>query len=256
MRTERWGRGPRQFVGLHGWNGTRETFAPLAGLLPEDVTFRGLDLPGCGESAPPLQWDMGSVIGEIARELDGPTTLVGNCSGAILALLLAERAPAWVERVVIIDAFAWWPWYFRIFLEPHIGRYAYFSTFANPLGRWLTNASLGSKRAAGTDLTRGFARADHESIYRYLLLLRDAGNAENFKDLAMPIDIVYGAKSFAAVRQSAYTWAGMWPQARTFALHNAGHLPILEAAQQVREILFGGNTCSTQQPAHLLNSVR
>ena len=256
MRTERWGRGSRQFLGLHGWNGTRQTFASLVDRLPEDVTFRSVDLPGCGESAPPLTWDLDSVTAEIARELDGPTTLVGNCSGAILALLVAERAPALVERVVLIDAFAWWPWYFRIFLEPHIGRYAYFSTFANPVGRWLTNASLKGRRSAGTDLTGGFARADHESIYRYLTLLRDAGNAENFRDLAMPIDVLYGSKSFAAVRQSAYTWAGMWPQARTFRLENAGHLPILEAARQVKEILFGENTCSTQQPAHLLNSVR
>jgi pimeloyl-ACP methyl ester carboxylesterase len=256
MRTERWGRGTRQFLGLHGWNGTRETFAPLLGPIPEDVTFRSVDLPGCGESAAPLRWDVNCVAGEIAREIDGPTTVVGNCSGAILALLVAQRAPALVERVVMIDAFAWWPWYFRVFLEPHIGRYAYFTAFANPVGRWLTNASLRGKRAAGTDLTQGFARADHESTYRYLTLLRDAGKAENFRDLSMPIDVLYGAKSFAAVRQSAYTWAGMWPQARTFVLENAGHLPILEAAQQVKEILFGGDKCSTQQPDHLLNSAR
>jgi pimeloyl-ACP methyl ester carboxylesterase len=256
MRTERWGRGPRQFLGLHGWNGTHATFTPLTAGLPEGVTFRSVDLPGCGESATPLRWDVESVVGEIASELKGPTTVVGNCSGAILALLVAQRTPALVERVVMIDAFAWWPWYFRIFLEPHIGRYAYFSTFANPVGRWLTNASLRGKRSAATDLTGGFARADHESIYRYLTLLRDAGHAEHFKDLAMPIDVLYGAKSFAAVRQSAYTWAGMWPQARTFQLDNAGHLPIREAAQQVKEILFGENTCSTPQPAHLLNSVR
>jgi pimeloyl-ACP methyl ester carboxylesterase len=256
MRVERWGQGPRHFLGLHGWNGTRRTFAPLVGELPEDVTFRSVDLPGCGESEAPLRWDLDCVVREIARELDGPATMVGNCSGAILALLVAQKAPALVERVVMIDAFAWWPWYFRVFLDRRIGRYAYFTTFANPFGRWLTNASLKDKRGAGTDLTRGFAGADHESTYRYLTLLRDVGKAENFGDLAMPIDVLYGAKSFAAVRKSAYTWAGMWPQARTFALENAGHLPILEAAQQVKEILFGGDKCSTQQPDHLLNSAR
>jgi len=242
MHVERYGSGPRVYFGLHGWNGDHRTFLPLLDRLPPETSFLSADLPGCGQSGPPSRWDLHSIADEIVRELKEPVTLVGNCSGAILALVVARRCASRINRIVMIDAFASWPWYFRIFLSPRIGRYAYFTTFANPVGRWLTNASLRSKRRAGTDLTGGFRRADHQTTYRYLQMLGEIGPAEQFSGLAMPIDIVYGERSFSAIRKSARQWAGLWPQSRTLELKGAGHLPIVEAAPQVKQILFG-ETC-------------
>jgi pimeloyl-ACP methyl ester carboxylesterase len=238
MRIETYGSGPKLFVGLHGWNGDHRTFLPLVDDLPPGVTFMAVDLPGCGTSPPPARWDLDSITDEIAGCLHSEATLVGNCSGAILALLAARKAPERVNRVVLIDAFAAWPWYFRVFLSPTFGRLAYYTAFANPLGRWLTNLSLASKRKSETDLTRGFAAADHASTYRYLTLLAQAGSAQSFASLSCPVDVLYGARSFAAVRQSARRWAEVWPHARLFELEGAGHLPILEAAPQVKQILF------------------
>lgn len=256
MHVERYGSGPEVFFGLHGWNGDHRTFCPIVYELPENVSFWSADLPGCGQSPPPANWTLQAIASEIAHEIDRPVTLVGNCSGAVLALLVARSQPSLVRRLAIIDAFAAWPWYLRIFLARRIGHYAYLSAFANPMGRWMTNFSLRSKRKADTHLTRGFEKTDHRITYRYLELLGGARDASDFRSLAMPIDILYGERSFSAIRESARIWAGLWPQARTFELKGAGHLPVLEAAQQVRQILFGGDSCSTQQPDRLLSSAR
>lgn len=109
MRIERYGSGQRTYFGLHGWNGSHRTFLPLMDSLPEEASFLSADLPGCGESGPPATWDLNSIASEIAREFTEPVTLVGNCSGAILALLVARKVPKCIARLVIIDAFAAWP---------------------------------------------------------------------------------------------------------------------------------------------------
>ena len=80
-------------------------------------------------------------------------TVIGNCSGAILGLLANELVPSRIARFVLIDPFAFLPWYFKVFVHPTYGRVAYHSTFANPIGRWATNLSLKKKRSADSDLT-------------------------------------------------------------------------------------------------------
>jgi pimeloyl-ACP methyl ester carboxylesterase len=74
-------------------------------------------------------------------------------------------------------------------------------------------------------------------------MLADLGPAKQFAGLTVPIDILYGERSFSAIRESAREWTRLWPHSRTFELRGAGHLPIVEAAPQVKAILFGGNEC-------------
>lgn len=245
MRVERYGTGPRAFFGLHGWSGDHHTFAPLVADLPEDVTFYSVDLPGCGASPSPKAWAVEAVADEIAEAIIAvgrPVTLVGNCSGANLGFFVAERIPASIERMVTIDAFAFWPWYFSVFLNPVFGRYAYFTTFENPVGRWLTNLSLSSKRTEVTSLTEGFERVNHRVTYRYLEMLHHAGNVERFREFRMPIDVTFGEKSFSGVRESATRFLKLWPQAQMTCLAGAGHLPIREATPVLRTIIFSPQT--------------
>ncbi|MDQ6663501.1 MAG: alpha/beta hydrolase [Acidobacteriota bacterium] len=243
MFIERWGEGEQHYFGIHGWSGDHRTFQPLARQLPPGATLFSVDLPGCGRSVAPVRWSLESVVDELASGVRAPVTLAGNCSGAIFALLLAQRIPERIERVVLIDAFASWPWYFRVFTSESIGRHAYFSTFANPVGRWITNLSLAGKRGSDTHLTSGFAATNHEITYRYLTLLKEAGSCERFAGLRMPIDVIYGERSFHAVRESVDVWRRMWPRARTWQLPNAGHLPILEATGALQKILFQETSC-------------
>jgi len=243
MHIERFGQGPQTFLGLHGWSGTLNTFEPLVTPLPEGVSFYSADLPGCGQSAPPREYTISCIAAEIAstiRELPPPITLVGNCSGALLGIVAAQGLGTRVERLVLIDMFAVFPWYFRIFLLRPIGPYAYATTFRNPLGRWFTNLSLRAKRTKDTTLTGGFAKVDHDVTYKYLQLFENCPLPETFADLTQPIELLYGENTFQAVRDSISRWQSVWPQATATCLKGAGHLPIQEATEQLRCILYHG----------------
>jgi pimeloyl-ACP methyl ester carboxylesterase len=242
------GSGPRKFLGLHGWSGDHRTFDPLIRVLPSDVTFYAIDLPGCGRSEDPPSWSLKAIADEVAESvgiIPGQFTLVGNCSGALLGMLAAQRLRGRIERMLLIDVFAVFPWYFRIFLTPGLGLVAYYSTFANPVGRWLTNLSLAALRSSTTTLTGGFAETRHASNYRYLNLFENYPAPETFGDLEMRIDLVYGEKTFDAVGRSIPRWKSVWPHAGHWKLAGAGHLPILEATAQLRQILFQERSVST-----------
>jgi pimeloyl-ACP methyl ester carboxylesterase len=241
---ERHGRGDEAYFALHGWGGGRHTFAPLAPFVPAGASLYSADLPGCGDSPAPREWSIEAVVGEIAESVEactpGRLTLVGNCGGAAFAMLAAERLGEKINRVVMIDPFAYLPRYFRLFAAGEFGRRAYHATFANPLGRWLTNQSLRGRRDKTSDLTASFADADHEAARRYLVLFDRMGGVERFRGFAAPVDIAYGERSFGAVKRSLPLWSGALPQARLNEVPGAGHLPIEEATARVAELIFGG----------------
>lgn len=250
MYIKQYGEGNEVFVGLHGWGGTQATFAPVAARLPSGVVFFSADLPGYGKSAAPREWSLAAITDEVVEEIErlgvGGVTLVGNCSGAILAMLAAQRLGRAVRRLVLLDPFAFVPWYFDLFVSTRFGRYAYYSTFANPVGRWLTNLSLAARRAADSDLTASFTRVHHQTTYRYLQLFAAVGSFRQFGDLRLPIEILYGERTFRAVKESAVMYKSLWAQARLSELAGAGHLPIEEATAEVCERLFGETAMAAQ----------
>lgn len=244
MFAERYGQGAETYFGLHGWGGDRRTFAPLAAHVPARASFHSADLPGCGLSFVPHEWTVDAVAGEVAETVRNlgarRVTLVGNCGGAIFALLAAQRLGAErIARVVMIDPFAYLPRYFKLFTSEAIGRRAYEATFANPVGRWLTNQSLRGRRSGESDLTASFAETDHEVSRRYLAIFDEVGGVERFRGFDAKVDIAHGEHSFGAVKRSLALWRDVLPQARVTVLAGAGHLPIAEATEQAAALLFG-----------------
>ena len=244
MFVERQGFGPDTYFALHGWGGDRRTFAPLAPHVPETASLYAADLPGCGDSPRPRAWTLGAVVEEIVEAVRAVeaqrVTLVGNCGGAVFALLAARELGERVERVAMVDPFAYLPRYFRLFNAGEFGRRAYRATFANPFGRWLTNQSLRGRRAAAADLTASFAEADHEAARQYLKLYDEVGGVEIFRGLRVPVEIAYGERTFGAVKRSLALWRDVLPQARVRELKGAGHQPFAEAPARVSEVIFGG----------------
>ncbi len=53
----------------------------------------------------------------------------------------------------------------------------------------------------------------------------------------MTIDIVYGERTFTAVKESVVQWQALWPKARQWRLA-AGHLPIEEVPADLAAIVF------------------
>lgn len=241
------GNGARGIVGLHGWSGDHRTFQPLWEKMPAGWTFFSLDLPGCGQSAQPGEWSFRAVAREVAAEILHlglrDLVLVGSCSGAILTAFVTWELREMgrlevISRIVLIDPFAFCPWYFRFFLLPVLGFPIYAIAFANPVGRWMTNLFLEDKRAGDTDLTESFARVDHRVTWRYLRMLDQCGFPDQFRGMPLMVDILYGQKTFSAVRKSVEIWKEALPQARVTELAGVGHLPIMEGTKDVAKVVF------------------
>ena len=245
LHVETYGDGPRAMVAFHGWGGDHREFAPLAARRPPDARLISFDLPGCGRSPPPPRWDAAALAellaAAVARCGASAPTLIGYCSGAALALLVAERAPERVARLVLIEPFAYVPWYFRIFLAGAFGRRAYRSTFAGSIGRRATNWVLRRRQGGDEDFTGAFARVDPDAALNWLRFFADLGTAQRFAGLRVPTDIAVGERTFAAVRKSVRQYRAQWPHARIHRLRDVGHLPMRRGARQLAEIVFGAD---------------
>jgi len=220
MHRVRTGRGGHGVVGFHGWSGDHTTFDPLIQKLPEAVSFYSFDLPGCGKSPKPKVWEIRSVARSIAEEVAAlgkeKVTLVGSCTGGLMALFVARELfemgrGGVVGRLVMIDPFAVCPWYFRIFLTPLLGPLMYGVTFANPLGRWITDLFLKERRGSSVSLTESFVRVDHRVSLATLRMFERAGEPEQFRGMDIPVEIIRGEKTFTAVKQAVERWRSVWP---------------------------------------------
>ena len=253
MKLERHGKGPQTFLGIHGWAGSRHTFRRVIRHMPESASFYGCDLPGYGDTQRPERLDRDAVMAAIIEAMgeiaDPNLTLVGNCGGALLALEALRLAPDYGTRAVLIDPFAYPPLYFRIFTWGSFGRYAYLTTFANPLGRLFTNGALRRNRTGTTNLTSAFRAVDHDVALDYIRLLCSFEHASRFAGMQNPVDIVFGERTFAAIRRSLPIWREVLPNLRCTELRGAGHEPIREATEQLAEVIFETAPTTSASPA-------
>lgn len=242
MYVKRHGSGARAFLALHGWAGNHRTFDDLLQYVPEDASFYSADLPGYGQTPAPVDRSIEGILNPILEAVDQlgghPVTLVGYCGGALLALECARRNPEGIARIVAIDAFAYLPWYLKVFTHPTWGRHAYMGTFANPVGRWLVNSAVGQRRTTNPDPTGAFKHVNHDVAYEHLLRVAELSPGDRFAGLRVPVDITYGQHTFAAVRESADIWRRILPQMRAFELRGAGHEPAREAPRQLADVIF------------------
>ncbi|MGF1509859.1 MAG: alpha/beta fold hydrolase [Myxococcota bacterium] len=244
----RHGTGSHLFVGIHGWSGSRNSFDPLLAHLPADASLITFDLPGFGAK----DAECASAVGRAHEPFVEPVhlalstleaetfTLVGSCGGAVVALelLLEKKLP--VERVVLIDPFAYAPWYFRIFALPLLGPLLYAMVFMNPLGRHLTNQGLVRHREGDTDLVEGFRETRHDANLRYLrwMIGRGEESLHRYGCFEGRVDIIFGRRTFGAVRRSVEMWRKVWPGLVAFEIAGAGHIPVFEAPEAVADIVF------------------
>lgn len=231
----RFGDGPRIYFGIHGWGGSHLTFEPIAARMPGDATIFAIDMPGYARSTTPDSWTpevLQTRLIQVLAELPSGMTLLGNCSGAVFGLLAALEARDKFDRLVLVDPFAYFPWYFLIFTWPLLGRFFYAVSFQNPVGRLLTNLSLASKRTDETDLTRSFDSVNHEAVFQTLRVMRAIGGHQAFANVRGRIEILYGEHTFGAVRNSVAMWQSLWEQSSATELKGAGHLPLQEATEE------------------------
>jgi pimeloyl-ACP methyl ester carboxylesterase len=241
MHFKQYGEGSRAILAIHGWGGDHREFAPLASRLPQGMRLLSVDLPGYGQSPPPERWDLSLIVGGLAAVVDETglpdLTLIGFCSGAFLALLLARERKEQVARLVMIDPFAYLPWYFKLFTLGEFGRRAYHASFVSAAGRTIVNMVLQRRQPTDSNFTEAFTRVDHEVTQRYLNMFSRFGGLESFRELGVAVDLVYGANTFTAVRRSVRYFQTLWPHARIHEMKGVGHLPLVKGARQLAKIL-------------------
>lgn len=240
-----YGDGSRLFIAFHGWAGDHREFSAIAARLPEDACWVSIDLPGYGKSPAPDAWDIASISKQLERELKDlfeaydDITLVGFCSGVILGVELARLRPEAFKRIIMIDPFAFLPWYFRIFTLGAFGKRAYAATFMSATGRKITDRVLSSMQTSDADFTAAFTDADHELIQKYLLLFAQLDGSAVFSAFDIAVEIALGEKTFGAVKKSVRQIKQQWPEAPVHELKRTGHLPLIKGARALRQIIFG-----------------
>jgi pimeloyl-ACP methyl ester carboxylesterase len=244
-----YGHGPRRFIGLHGWGAEHtKSFKDVLAHRPDDVTFIGVDLPGCGQSAPPPDWAWAPLHDHLAHQLDtqlaalpndGPATLIGSCAGSYHALELARRLPHRVEQLVLLEPFAYMPWFFSIFLTPITGRALYYNVFHSSIGKRATQASLRRQGVTGDyDMLTAFGASDPEVPYRYLQHYGAIKTHRVFADIAGPTRILYGQQSWRAIHDSIPLWRELWPDLTAHMLPGVGHMFNQEAPALAASLMF------------------
>ena len=228
-------------VGIHGWGGTNNTFLPIQKKLNNEFTMINFDLPGYGKSKKPSIWDLENIVDSLAVEINKVTNkevdILGNCSGALISILLSKSKKLKVGNLFLIDPFSKAPWYFRIFTNKIIGDYAYSITFQNPLGRVFTNLSLRKKRKEETDMTSSFKNVDKETSINYLKMLIELEGTDVMKNINCKPIIINGENTFKDAIKSIDYFTDIWPNLDVIKIKDAGHLPIEESTEEIIEIV-------------------
>ena len=228
-------------VGIHGWGGTNNTFLPIQKKLNNEFTMINFDLPGYGKSKKPSSWDLENIGDSLAVEINKITSkevdILGNCSGALISILLSKSKKIKVGNLYLIDPFSKAPWYFRIFTNKIIGDYAYSITFQNPLGRIFTNLSLRKKRREDTDMTSSFKNVDKETSINYLKMLIELEGTDVMKNISCKPVIINGENTFKDAIKSVDYFTDIWPDLDVIKIKDAGHLPIEESTEKIIEIV-------------------
>lgn len=235
------GSGEHVALGLHGWGGDHRTFIPISAYVPERWRLVALDLPGYGNSPSMEPFDLSKVVlsvVEFIKTLEQPVTIVGSCSGAVIALEIAQAVPAAVERIVAIDLFGYMPWYFRFFATEPIGKWAYAMTFDSSFGRKVINALLWFRRTPSSDLTASFVDKNAVVTRSYLRALAALPGPERYAGLKIPVALVWGERSFRAVHHSVEIWQRYLSYIELHCIEQAGHLLLDEAPHRVAPIVF------------------
>lgn len=119
----------RPIVLVHGLGGSTTNWLAIAGALTAHGTVFSLDLPGFGLSPPGHDYRLAThraALEAYVEHLNGPVTLIGTSTGALLSEMLASHRPDLVENLVLIspatplvlpDRRLDWPTVFRLAVQ-------------------------------------------------------------------------------------------------------------------------------------------
>ena len=94
---------------MHGWEANIPAMLPVHNILKDKFKVYTIDFPGFGESPePPETWGVYEYADYIKKFIDrlniDKITLIGHSFGGRISIILANKYPELVDRMVLIDA--------------------------------------------------------------------------------------------------------------------------------------------------------
>lgn len=234
LSIERYGAGA-PLVLLHGWGLHSAIWSPLIPALARRFEIFAVDLPGHGHSALDGAFTLERVSETIAHALPAPAHWLGWSLGGSIALAVAHRYPANVDRLILV---ATTPRFVRGGDWPHGLDEAILQQFAaslvtdyrGTLQRFLSLQMGAHERDALRALRlQLFARGtpDARALAGGLAILRDADLRATLAHIAAPTLVLQGARDQLVSLAGAQALVQALPQAQLYTLANAGHAPFL-----------------------------
>ncbi len=206
------GSGP-PLVFFHGLIGNEDTFALCHVAFADHYTVYRPAWPGYGNSSPRPDFSIEDLV-EIGKDFilsigHTSVTLVGNCLGGNVAMELARLYPDMVKRLILIELYAYFPWYFLLLLISGFNKVLYRTAFKTSIGFNLLNLFMPLQQMNGNNgwmyTWEGFNRTPIESALGFLMAIRRF--SKRMKKVYMEsyrtnLSVIYveGGRSFGPVR--------------------------------------------------------
>lgn len=226
---------PLPLVCLHGWGLNRQVFKGLGERWPGPL--RALDLPGHGGAPLADTATLEAWADALLPQLPARCALLGWSLGGQLALQLAQRAPAQVERLVLVATTP------RFVAAPdwiHGMTPAALQRFAAGLNRdWqgtvdeFLQLQVRGSRDADQALRQlqqallGCGAADPQALAAGLQILHDSDLRPSATGVTAPALVISGQHDRVTQPAAAAWLAAALPQARHVQMPRAGHAPFL-----------------------------
>ncbi|HEY5601825.1 MAG TPA: pimeloyl-ACP methyl ester esterase BioH [Gammaproteobacteria bacterium] len=229
---------------LHGWALNGRVWDEVIPALAQHGQVIAVDLPGHGKSGLPAGggYSLDAVSDEIKQILSGDAIIVGWSLGGLIALNLAQRYPALIEKLVLV---AGSPQFIRSSDWPHAVDKQVMQGFAQSLAddyratiqRFLAIQTLGSEQARpAIKALRGkmFIHGEPQltALREGLNLLTNSNLRAQLPNIHCPALIVLGEKDTLVPANSGPDTARLLANARLAIIKGAGHAPFLSHASE------------------------
>jgi pimeloyl-ACP methyl ester carboxylesterase len=246
--------GPRQappLLLIHGSGASGGSWSPVVPALAGHHHVIRVDLPGCGQSPPPLTYDVPEQAGRVAAVLDDlgvrHIAVAGHSSGGYVATALAEQRPDLVGSLALIstgpslDALRPQPLILRVLLGPPLGPLVW-SIRSDAMIRRGINATCARPADVPDDVVAELRattyRAFRTVLRRNTAYLTERAVPERLAALDVPVLVIFGAADPRWEPSSAHQYDAV-PGARVELLPGVGHLPMFEAPEATSTLLLG-----------------
>lgn len=241
---------------LHGAGDQAGTWAHVAPALAKHHTLIIPDLAGHGASAPstgPIETSAvyGGLEAVLANQAGGRRmTIVGNSLGAWMAMVLAQRHPEWVERVVAVNGGALKNANASVKLFPRNREEA-----RETMAQIRDGSAPPIPDAVLDDLVRlaevgPMARFAATAASMDLWVLTE----EQLRTLKVPVRLIWGTSDKLMPLEYAKRLEALLPDAKLVTLDHCGHVPQQEAPRRflaaLQEVLEEGPAATSSREGH------